>query len=116
MDLKNYGFIYESDFSLRVLREDDEDIDVIIPLDNKTLNFYFYDMPTYLGDRIQCSMIKNIVIRLSKLKYNSLCTVHLLRSIDLLSSVVNFEVDYSKKRFVIEDFEYYVSFKILDNV
>lgn len=115
MNLEQYGFNLESDFNIRVLNEDAEDIDIIIPLEDKTLNLYFDDMPVYIGDRMQCSMIKNIVIRLCKLKYNTLCTVHLLRNIDLLSSVMNFEVDYSGIRFKIRDLEYSVAFSILNN-
>lgn len=113
MNLMQYGFNLESDFNIRVLREDENDIDIIIPIDNKTLNLYIDDMPRYIGDRIQCSMIKNIVIRLSK--FNTLCTVHLLRSIDLHSSVMNFEVDYRDIRLKIEDLEYFAVFRILRN-
>ncbi len=114
MDLMKYDFNIESEFNIRVLREDEKDIDIIIPLDNRTVNLYFEDMPTYIGDRIQCSMIKNIVIRLSKLEDNSFCTVHFLRSIDLHSSVVNFVVDYKYKRIEIENLEYSVVFRIVE--
>ncbi len=115
MDLNQYGFNLQSDYNFRILRDDEEDIDIIISLDNKTLNLYFDRMPDYIKDRIQCSMIKNIVIRLSKLKDNSLCTIHLLRNIDLHSSVMNFVFDYINTKFIIEDLEYCVTLKILNN-
>lgn len=115
MDLNQYGFNLQSDFELRILREDDEDVDLIISLDNKTLNLYFDDMPNYIIDRIQCSMIKNIVIRLSKHEDNYLCTIHLLRNIDLHSSVLNFIFDYRNTRLRIEDLKHSVTLKILNN-
>lgn len=115
MDLNQYGFNLQSDFELRILREDDEDIDLIIYLDDKTLNLYFDDMPDYITDRIQCSMIKNILIRLSKQKDNYLCTIHLLRNIDLHSSVLNFVFDYRNSKLRIEDSNYFATLKILNN-
>lgn len=115
MDLKQFGFNFESDFNVRVLREDDIDIDLIIPLDNKALDLYFDGMPNYVGKRIQCPMIKNIIIRLSKLEDNSLCTIHFLRSIDLHSSVINFEIDYRHIKLKIKDLEYSATLKILKN-
>lgn len=113
MDLEQYGFKLLSDFDIRILREDEVDIDLIISLDYRTLDLYFDDIPIYFGNRIQCSMIKNIVIRLSKLNNNSLCTVHFLRNIDLHSSVINFEVDYKCIRMEIMDSEHSVEFRII---
>lgn len=113
MYLRQYGFNLMSDFDIGVLREDEEDIDLIIPLDYRTLDLYFEDMPSYINNRIQCSMIKNIVIRLSKMSTNFLCTIHFLRNIDLHSSVINFEIEYKNKRIEIEDLEYSVIFRIL---
>lgn len=115
MDFRQYGFNLISDFDVRVLREDEIDIDIIIPLDFKTLDLQFDNMPNYIGNRIQCSMIKNVVIRLSKLEDNTLCTIHFLRNIDLHSSVLNFEIDYKCKKVYIEDMEYSVAFKIVND-
>jgi len=114
MDLIKYGLNIQSDFNMRILRDDDSDIDLIIPLDSKTVDLYFDNMPTYFLSRIQCPMIKNIILRLSKFKDNSLCTVHLLRSIDLHSSIINFEIDYNDLLIKIVDLGYSVAFKITE--
>ncbi len=113
MNFNQHGFSLKCDYELRILREDDQDIDLIVPIDNKSINLYFDDMPGYIYDRIQCPMIKNIVIRLSKHKDNYLCTIHLLRNIDLHSSVLNFVFDYRNKELIIEDSDYAALLKIL---
>lgn len=113
MDLVKYGLNIQSDFNMRILREDDLDIDIIIPLDNRTVDLHFDNMPNYFINRIQCPMIKNIILRLSKLTDNSLCTVHLLRSIDLHSSIINFEIDYNNLFIEIVDLGHSVAFKII---
>lgn len=108
MKYEKSGLIIESDMDIRTIREEGEDIDIIIPLNNRTVNLYLDDMPYYLKSRLQFSMIKNIIFRFCTLEENTLCTIHFLRSIDLHSSAVNFEVDYSKYYFEIKDEEYLV--------
>ena len=104
----------KSDFNIRTIREEDNDIDIIIPINNRTLNLYIKDMPSYISSRFQFQMIKNIIIRFNKSENNNICTVHLLRNIDLQSAVMNFEMDYNEKIIYIEDKEYYIDMKIGD--
>lgn len=111
--LKKFGFSLISDFEVRILKEDDLDIDIIIPLDDRALDLQFDDMPNYIGNRIQCTMIKNLIIRLSKLSNNNLCTIHLLRSIDLHSSVINFEINYEDLEIHIKDLEHFVALRTI---
>lgn len=115
MDLSKYEFEIETDFNIRVLREDESDFDIIIPMNNRCVNVYFEGMPKYIIDRIQCSMVKNILIRISKLKTNTKCTIHFLRNIDLHSSILNFVFDYKNNKIVIKDLKYFAEFKIINN-
>lgn len=112
---KKYGFSLKSDFEIRVLREDETDIDIIIPLGDRTLNFYFDGMPQYIGSRIQFSQIKNIIIRFSKLEEVNKCTFHLLRNIDLYSSVASFEFEYTDYATIVRSTEYSAELRIERN-
>jgi len=109
---EQYGLSLKSDFEVRILCEDELDIDIIIPIEDRTLNLFFDKMPQYISPRIQFSCIKNIVIRFSKLKDINECTLHLLRNIDLQSSVVSFEMNYTNHILIIESKEYSAELRI----
>ncbi|WZL74219.1 hypothetical protein QBE52_05630 [Clostridiaceae bacterium 35-E11] len=104
----NGNFYMESDFEIRVVRDVGEDVDLLIPIENRTLNLYVDNLPVYLSKKIQFPMIQNILIRFCTLKNYSICTIHLLRSIDIHSSIVNFEMDYSNHFLHIQNEEYAV--------
>lgn len=103
---KNYGLSLKNDFELRVIYEDENDIDLFIPIGNRTLNIYFDDLPEYLNQRFQLNDVENILLRLSKLEKNTLSTIHFLRSIDLKSSTLNFVIDYKNLDIEIKKDEY----------
>lgn len=84
----------ESDFEIRILREEGDDIDLFIPLEYRTVNLYLADLPAYLDDRIQFTEIRNVIIRFSTEKDNDYCTIHFLDSIDLHSAVANLVINY----------------------
>ncbi|WP_432405341.1 hypothetical protein [Wukongibacter sp. M2B1] len=102
----------DSDFEIRMLRDDGSDIDLFIPIGNRTLNLYFDDTIDCLNSRMQFSIVRNLVFRLSTQPHNNILTVHMLGSIDLHSSVVNFEIDYSDYSIDISDKEYFVEMRI----
>ncbi len=108
MKYEKSGLIIESDMEMRTIREAGEDIDIIIPLNNRSVNLYLDDMPNYIKSRFQFSLIKNIIFRFCTIEESTLCTIHFLRNIDLHSSVVNFEVDYWNHYFEIKNKEYLV--------
>ena len=108
MKYEKSGLIIQSDVEIRTIREENNDIDIILPLKNRTVNLYLDETPSYLKSRFQFLMIKNIIIRLSAIEKNNVSTIHFLRSIDLHSSVVNFEVDYSNHYFQVKNKEYLV--------
>lgn len=111
----NKGKLYiDSDFEIRVVREDGNDIDLFIPIGDRTLNLYLGDVIEALNSRMQFSIVKNLIFRFSIDSENNTSTIHMLRSIDLHSSVVNFEIDYSNHEIEIKDKEYFVEMRIKD--
>lgn len=113
MEYNKYNMKISTDYPLRVINEDENDTDIIINIDNRTLNFTLQNPPKFLNSRLQFCDIKNIIIRFSSIEPN-ICTVHFLRNIDLHSSVVNFEIDYSNSCINIIDKEFFVEFKIIN--
>ncbi len=101
-----------SDFEIRILREENDDIDILIPIDKRTINLYMNNLPQYVKSRFQFPAVKTIIIRSCKLKENNICTIHFLRNIDLHSSMVNFELDYNNKIIIISKKEGYVDFRV----
>ena len=106
------NFCIDSDFEIRTVRAEGDDIDLFIPIGNRTLNMYFDEEMKPLYSRMQFSIIKNLIFRYSVSTENNIATIHMLRSIDLHSSVVNFEIDYSNHMVEIKDKEYFVEMKI----
>ncbi len=105
---KKSNLYIDSDLEIRTIREDGIDIDILIPVENRTLNLYLDNLPDYIKSRFQFSMVKNMIIRFCTLNDNNTCTIHLLRSIDLHSSVLNLEIDYTNHYFEIKDNNYYL--------
>lgn len=104
----NGKFTLNSDFEIRIVREDSEDIDLLIPLDLRTLNLSFDNMPRYLDNRFQFTEVRNIVLRITKINQNSLCTVHLLNSVDIHSAIMNFTMNYENHSIDIVESDYNV--------
>src|SRR5699024_2902285 len=90
------NLIIHSDFPIRPLREENQDIDLVIPLDLRVLNLHMDNLPEYISDRFQFTEVRNILIRFNKNNNNNSCTIHFLKSIDLQSAIVNFTMDYTK--------------------
>lgn len=107
------GLIIESDFEIRTLRDDGVDLDIIVDIGDRTTNFTFDGLPDFMGNRIQFPLIKNIIIRFSLEDHNNISSIHFLRNIDIHSSIVNFEVDYSSYFIKIINDEYSCRFSIL---
>jgi hypothetical protein len=91
---ENGKLVIESDFEIRLLRKENEDIDLLIPVDLRVLNLNIDKMPDYMDSRFQFRDVRNIIIRFTTNKDNNYCTIHLLRSVDLLSAMVNFIMNY----------------------
>lgn len=90
----NNKFDLYSDFEIRIVREDDLDIDLLVPLDLRTLNLYIDQMPNFLDTRFQFTEVRNVIIRLTKNGADSYCTIHILDSVDIHSAIMNFTMNY----------------------
>jgi len=103
---ENGRLIIYSDIEIRKLREENNDIDLLIPLDLRTLNLHINNMPKYIEDRFQFNEVRNIIIRFTTNKDDNICTIHLLNSIDIHSGIVNFTMNYDRHciRIINSDF------------
>lgn len=102
----------ESNIEVRTVREEGVDIDILLPIRKRTINLYLLDKPKYIRSRLQFPMTENIIFRFSIADDNNTCTIHLLKSIDFHSSVMNFEVDYENHYFYIQNNEHSVEIYI----
>lgn len=112
---ENGEFVLYSDFEIRTLREDGNDVDLFIPLDLRVLNLSLDKMPSYIDDRFQFNEVRSIIIRISMDEGNNYCTIHLLRSVDLLSAIMNFSMDYKNSIIKILRNEYSVDMEVNSN-
>lgn len=106
------GLNIESDFEIRILREMGNDIDILIPIDLRVLNLFIENMPDFISNRFQFTEVKNLIIRHTLDEGNTISTIHLLRSIDMNSALVNFTLDYKGKILKIIDKEFNVDMYI----
>ena len=81
------------DFEYRIIREEDNDIDLFIDINYRSLDLDCSDSSNFFASRLQFPFVRSIILRFNKL--NNLMTVHLMRDIDLFSAFANFEIDYS---------------------
>jgi len=113
---KKGNFVLKSDFEIREIRQEDEngDIDLFIPIEYRTVNLFLPFIEVKNMSRIQLSEVKSIVIRFNTNKDNNRCSIHFLKNIDLLSHLLNFEIDYAQYEILINQDEYSVSFKLIE--
>lgn len=109
---ENGNLVIYSDFEIRKLREDNNDIDLLIPLDLRVLNIHIDNMPKYIEDRFQFNEIRAIIVRITTKTDNNHCTIHLLKSIDLNSAIVNFSMNYKDHNIKIVKGEFSVEMYI----
>jgi hypothetical protein len=112
MEYKNSSLYIKSDFEIKSVKEWEYDVDLLISLEDRCLNIYLDDIPQYIMSRIQLPNVRGILIRYCKLQENNICTIHFLKDIGMHSTILNFEVDYSKHFVNISDKEYFVEMKI----
>lgn len=107
-------FILKSDFEVREIRKEDEngDIDLFVPIEYRTVNLFVPFIDADKMSRIQMCGVKNIVIRFNTKEENNRCSIHFLKNIDLLSSLLNFELNYRDYEIIIKEEEYSVFFII----
>lgn len=101
-----------SDFEIRIVREDDRDIDLLVPLDLRTLNLFIDKIPDFLDSRFQFTEVRNIIIRLTKNIDDNYCTIHLLDSVDIHSAIMNFTMNYEEHSIYILKGDYSVEMNL----
>ena len=92
----------DSDFDYRVIREENNDIDLYIDINYRCVDIDIGESEIF-HSRIQFPYVRSILLRISK--ENNLMTVHLMRDIDLFSAFANFEVDCSDSIFNIKNIQ-----------
>lgn len=112
MEYKDNGLCIKSDYEIKTVKEWEYDVDLLIPLEDRCLNLYLDDMPQYVLSRMQLPSVRGVLIRYCKSEENNICTIHFLKDSGIHSTMLNFEIDYSKHFIDIIDKEYFVEMKI----
>ena len=109
--LKIGNLCLDSDFDFRVIREEDNDIDLFIDINYRSLDIDTNENG-FFNSRIQFPYVRSLILRINK--EANVMTVHLMRDIDLFSAFANFEVNYDNCVINIKnDFEKVRMFKSL---
>lgn len=88
----NIGKLYlDTDFDFRVLREEDNDIDLFVDLNYRSLDIDTNEN-SFFNSRIQFPYVRSLILRINK--ESNIMTIHLMRDIDLFSAFANFEINY----------------------
>jgi len=108
------NFCLNSDFDIRVVRQEEDDTDLFIPIGNRTLNLCIGKLVNPTVSRLQFPNVRNLLIRFCADEESHDCTVHLLGSIDLYSSLMNFEIDYRDRCIELNETQYYAEMSIIE--
>ena len=79
------------DFDYRIIREENNDIDLFIDVNYRSLDIDT-DNNGFFNSRLQFPFVRSLILRINK--ESNVMTVHLMRDIDLFSAFANFEVNY----------------------
>ena len=79
------------DFDYRIIREENNDIDLFIDVNYRSLDIDT-DNNGFFNSRVQFPFVRSLILRINK--ESNMMTVHLMRDIDLFSAFANFEVNY----------------------
>ena len=90
----------DSDFDYRIIREEENDIDLYIDINYRCVDINIGKSDIF-ESRIQFPYVRSILLRINK--ESSLMTVHLMRDSDLFSAFANFEVNYLNSIFSIKN-------------
>ena len=92
----------ESDFDYRIIREEDNDLDLYIDINYRCVDINVGESQ-FFNSRIQFPYVRSILLRINKESH--LMTVHLMRDIDLFSAFANFEINYEESVFEIKNYQ-----------
>ena len=80
-----------TDFDYRIIREEDNDIDLFIDINYRSLDIDTCGDSFFIS-RVQFPYVRSLILRINK--ESNVMTVHLMRDIDLFSAFANFEINY----------------------
>ena len=80
-----------TDFDYRIIREEDNDIDLFIDINYRSLDIDTCE-DSFFKTRVQFPYVRSLILRINK--ESNVMTVHLMRDIDLFSAFANFEINY----------------------
>ena len=80
-----------TDFDYRIIREEDNDIDLFIDINYRSLDIDTCEY-SFFNSRVQFPYVRSLILRINK--ESNVMTVHLMRDIDLFSAFANFEINY----------------------
>ena len=83
----------DTDFEYRIIREEDNDIDLFIDINYRSVDIDCQNNNLFFSSRLQFPFVRSIILRFNKL--DNIATIHFMRDIDLFSAFANFEIDYS---------------------
>ncbi|MDB8789473.1 hypothetical protein PN290_10640 [Romboutsia sp. 1001216sp1] len=99
----------DTDFEYRVIREEENDLDLFIDLNYRSLDIKLEDS-NFFNSRVQFPFVRSIILRLNK--ESDIITMHLMRDIDLFSAFANFEINISNSIISIKnEYEKVVMYK-----
>ncbi|WP_343101686.1 hypothetical protein [Romboutsia sp. MSSM.1001216sp_RTP31141st1_G3_RTP31141_220114] len=99
----------DTDFEYRVIREEENDLDLFIDLNYRSLDIKLEDS-NFFNSRVQFPFVRSIILRLNK--ESDIITIHLMRDIDLFSAFANFEINISNSIISIKnEYEKVVMYK-----
>jgi len=101
-----------SDFEIKEIKKDEHNIDLIIPMQQRCVNLYLENLPSYIKSRVQFPSVKSVLIRFCDIEHNNICTVHFLGDSGINSTIANFEMDFSKIFIEALDKEFFVDIKV----
>ncbi len=112
MTYNNYNLNIQSDIEIRVVHEDQWDMDLLVPIDYRTLRLSSTLQNKGLFEGIQFPSVYGVLIRIAKSKDNNCATIHVLRNIDLNSSVANFELNYEHLTLSLNEYDLFCNLAI----
>lgn len=98
--IKIHNLNLYTDFDYRVIRENENDLDLFVDINYRSLDLEINDS-YFINSRIQFPFVRSLILRLNK--SNNLMTIHLMRDIDLFSAFANFEIDYTNSLISIKN-------------
>ncbi len=105
-----------SDFEVKEIQKDKNNVDLLIPLEYRCVNLYINNLPKFINSRMQFPVVKSILIRLCTTDDNNICTIHFLSDSGVYSTMANFEMDYNETYIEIRNKEFYVNIKMHEKI